>query len=182
MRAFQPSICDAATNIVDGKSYRAQLGFGCAADCDVWAKDFDMAYAGKLFVRAFLRRYPLRSACFAIAAVALGVPPFSSSASAYESASGPRVRGLGVVVAPVDRLGPTMRPDPLITPDSGWMGSGSAGAAGSGRSPGLPSLFPPPAQPVQVVVPAGPVATPGAAKAKKSGKSRGRIILQKPNG
>ena len=59
------------------------------------------------------------------------------------------------------------------------MGSGSAGAAGSGRSRGLPSLFPPAAQPVQVFVPAGPGATPGTAKAKKSGKSRGRIILQK---
>ena len=48
--------------------------------------------------------------------------------SAYSWASGPRVRGLGVVVAPVDRLGATLKPDPFLTPDSGWNGSGTASA------------------------------------------------------
>lgn len=181
MRTFQLSIATQRRISLTAAPTAHSLAFGCAADCDVWAKDLNMAYAGKSLVYAF-PHYPVRSACFTIGAVALSVLPFSSPASAYESASGPRVRGLGVVSAPVDRLGPTLRPDPLITPDSGWMSSGSAGAAGSGRSPGLPSLFPPAAQPVQVFVPAGPGATPGTAKAKKSGKSRGRIILQKPNG
>jgi hypothetical protein len=142
-----------------------------------------MPNAGKSFVCAFLRRYPVRSACFTFAAVALNVLPFSSSASAYESASGPRVRGLGVVSAPVDRLGPTMRPDPMITPDSAWMGSGTAGAVGLGRA-GLTPLVPTPAPPAPTVIPTVSATTPGTrtGTAKKRGKARGRIILQKPNG
>lgn len=116
-----------------------------------------------------------------VASIALSVLPFSSSAWAYESASGPRVRGLGVVSAPVDRRGPTLRPDPLITPDSGWMGSGTGGAVSSGRS-GLPSLVPPPPQPIPVVAPTVQSATSGSGTAKKAKKARGRIILQKPNG
>ncbi|AGK57273.1 hypothetical protein HYPDE_27968 [Hyphomicrobium denitrificans 1NES1] len=140
-----------------------------------------MPHTGKLFVCPFLRRYPVRSACFTIAAVALNVLPFSSSASAYESASGPRVRGLGVVSAPVNRLGPTLRPDPLITPDSGWMGSGTAGAVGLGRA-GLTPLVPTPAPPAPVVIPTVSTTAPGTGTAKKRTKARGRIILQKPKG
>jgi len=138
-----------------------------------------MIYAGERLVRASARPFPAKCPHFAIASavVALGMALFSSAAPAYDSASGARVRGLGVVSAPVDRRGPTLRPDPLMTPDSGWMSSGTAGVAGTGRSPGLPSLVPSPAQPVQVIL-----STPAPAKAKKSGKSRGRIILQKPNG
>jgi hypothetical protein len=117
-----------------------------------------------------------------VAGIALSVMPFSSSAWAYDSASGPRVRGLGVVSAPVDRRGPTLRPDPLMTPDSGWMGSGTGGAVSSGRSSGLPSLVPPPPQPMPVVAPAIQSATPGTGTGKKARKARGRIILQKPNG
>jgi hypothetical protein len=141
-----------------------------------------MPHTGKLFVCPFLRRYPVLSACFTIAAAALNVLSFSSSVSAYESASGPRVRGLGVVVAPVDRLGPTLRPDPLITPDSGWMGSGTGGAVGLGRA-GLAPLVPTPAPPAPVVIPTVSTTTPGTVTAKKKRtKSHGRIILQKPNG
>ncbi|HVZ03803.1 hypothetical protein [Hyphomicrobium sp.] len=115
----------------------------------------------------------------------LAMPIFSSAAAAYDSASGPRVRGLGVVSAPVDRLGPTLRPDPLITPDSGWLGSGTAGAVGLGRA-GVTPLVPAPAQPAPTIIPTVSTAGPGKGKgtgaAKKSRKSRGRIILQKPNG
>lgn len=138
-----------------------------------------MPHAGTSFVCAFLHHYPVRCACFTLA-VALNVLPFSSSASAYESASGPRVRGLGVVSAPVDRLGPTLRPDPLITPDSAWMGSGTAGAVGQGRA-GLTPLVPTPALPAPAVIPTVSTAR-GMGTAKKRGKARGRIILQKPNG
>lgn len=120
-----------------------------------------------------------------IAACALALPLFSSGAAAYESASGPRVRGLGVVSAPVDRLGPTLRPDPMITPDSGWLGSGTAGAVGLGRS-GLTPLVPAPVQPAPAVIPtvstAGPGKSKGTGAAKRAPKSHGRIILQKPNG
>lgn len=115
-----------------------------------------------------------------VAGIALSVAAFSSSALAYESASGPRVRGLGVVSAPVDRRGPTLLPDPLMTPDSGFLGSGTGGVVSSGRASGLPSIVPPPPQPVAVVTPVVRKTTPGTAK--KSRKSRGRIILQKPNG
>lgn len=115
-----------------------------------------------------------------VAGIALSVAAFSSSALAYESASGPRVRGLGVVSAPVDRRGPTLRPDPMMMPDSGFLGSGSGGVVSSGRASGLPSIVPPPPQPVAVVTPVVRKTTPGTAK--KARKSRGRIILQKPNG
>jgi hypothetical protein len=37
--------------------------------------------------------------------------------------------GLGVIVAPVDRLGPTLKPDPFLTPDFGWNGSRTASGA-----------------------------------------------------
>ena len=131
-----------------------------------------MPYAAKPLVHASL---------LSTAGVALNMMHFSSSALAYESASGPRVPGLGVVWAPVDRRGPTLRPDPLITPDSGWMGSGTGGAVSSGKS-GLPSLVPPPPQPIPVVAPAVQPATPGTGIVKKAKKARGRIILQKPNG
>lgn len=135
---------------------------------------------GELFVPfPYLR--PVSMGCLTVAAAVFSVLAFSSTASAYESASGPRVRGLGVVSAPVDRRGPTMRPDPMITPDSAWMGSGTAGATGWGRA-GLTPIVPAAPQPTFTVVPTLPVAATGTAKAKKSGKSRGRIILQKPNG
>lgn len=62
-----------------------------------------------------------------VAGLALSVMPFSSSALAYELASGPRVRGLGVVSAPVDRRGPTLLPDPLITPTSAFWEAARAG-------------------------------------------------------
>lgn len=115
-----------------------------------------------------------------VAGLALSVMPFSSSALAYKSASGPRVRGLGVVSAPVDRRGPTLLPDPLITPDSGFLGSGTGGAVSNGNSAGLPSIVPPPPKPVRIVTPVVRKATPGTGN--RGRKSRGRIILQKPNG
>jgi len=130
-----------------------------------------MPSASKSFVQAFH---------LSVAGIALSVMPFSSSAMAYESASGPRVRRFGVVSAPVDRRGPTLRSDPLIMPDSGFLESGTGGAVSSGRASGLPSIVPPPPQPVAVVTPVVRKASPGTGT--KAHKARGRIILQKPNG
>lgn len=130
-----------------------------------------MLYASKLRVQL------LRPG---VAGIALIVATFSSSALAYELASGPRVRGLGVVSAPVDRRGPTLLPDPMMTPDSGFLGSNTGGAVSSGRASGLPSIVPPPPQPIPVVAPVVRKATPKAGN--KARKARGRIILQKPNG
>jgi len=64
-----------------------------------------------------------------------------SAEAAPRSASGPRGPSGGVEFAPVDRLGPTLAPDNMLTPDSGWMGSGSAGVAGPIFSWSGPSLF-----------------------------------------
>jgi hypothetical protein len=66
----------------------------------------------------------------------------------------------------------------MMLPDSGFLGSGTAGNVGNGRS-GLTPVFAPPAPPpVPVVAPAPSVVAPSTARPKKA-KSRGRIILQK---
>ena len=56
----------------------------------------------------------------------------------------------GVEFAPVDRLGPTLAPDNMLTPDSGWNGQagGDAGVAGPiFSSSDVPPLFAAPAPP-----------------------------------
>jgi hypothetical protein len=60
-------------------------------------------------------------------ALSLGV-----AAAEPRSGSGPRTASGGVEVAPVDRLGPTMRLDPMLLPDSGWNGHGSSTGGTSG--------------------------------------------------
>lgn len=137
-----------------------------------------MRHADKSFACGFFRHGVIPFSV-AVAAVTAFQGLLISPAAAYSSSSGPRVPGLGVVAAPVDRLGPTMRPDPRMTPDSGFLGSGTAGVFGNGRS-GLTPVFPPPVvQPV--IAPAPSVVAPSTARPKKARKARGRIILQKPN-
>jgi hypothetical protein len=154
----------------------------------------DMAQASVISVRASIRRAGLRASYLVAAMIAAGfvLPVLPSPASAYESSSGPRVRGLGAVVAPVDRRGPTLPADPFLLPDSGWANGaasgGARGSGGAGSGPYTPTLAQP--TPLPVVAPAPPVAAPSAHRPKKTGKSHGksrskshgRIILQKPNG
>jgi hypothetical protein len=135
-----------------------------------------MRHADKSFACG-LFRHGVIPFSFAVAAATAFQGLLISPAEAYRSSSGPRVAGFGVLSAPVDRLGPTMRSDPMMLPDSGFLGSGSAGNVGNGRS-GLTPVFPPPVvQPV--IAPAPPVAAPSAARPKKAHKARGRIILKK---
>lgn len=61
------------------------------------------------------------------------------------SDTGPRGISGAVEVSPVDRLGPTLPPDNLLTPDSGWNGrSGSSGVAGPNYTTMTPLFAPPP--------------------------------------
>lgn len=69
--------------------------------------------------------------------------------AAPRSGSGPRTARGGVEFAPVDRLGPTLPADNMLTPDSGWNGSSSGGVFGPNYSSAEP-LFPPPAPPPPV--------------------------------
>src|SRR6185437_1368894 len=79
---------------------------------------------------------------FLTAAFAAAFAAASPSAEAApRSASGPRGPSGGVEFAPIDARGPTLKPDNLLTPDSGWMGSGSAGVAGPIFSWSGPTLF-----------------------------------------
>jgi hypothetical protein len=136
-----------------------------------------MRHADRSFDGGFFRNDVIPFS-FAVATIIAFQGLLVSPAAAYRSSSGPRVAGFGVLSAPVDRLGPTMRSDPMMLPDSGFLGSGTAGNVGNGRS-GLTPVFAPPAPPlVPVVAPTPPAAAPTAARPKKA-KSHGRIILQK---
>jgi len=75
--------------------------------------------------------------------------PMASAQPLYRSQSGPRGGSGGVEVAPVDRLGPTLPPDNMLSPDSGWnnSSSGSAGVAGPLFGSSAPPLFAPPPPP-----------------------------------
>ena len=59
------------------------------------------------------------------------------------SGSGPRAAAGDVPFAPVDRRGPTLPPDTMLGPDSGWNGSGSGGAAGPNYNLVQPLFGPP---------------------------------------
>lgn len=69
---------------------------------------------------------------FAIASAAATILVLSLGPVGAEprSGSGPRAAAGDVPVAPVDRLGPTLPPDTMLGPDSGWNGRNSGGAAG----------------------------------------------------
>ncbi|MFT3730157.1 MAG: hypothetical protein QM780_01860 [Hyphomicrobium sp.] len=83
---------------------------------------------------------PLALTGAAAAIVAL----FSGIADAEpRSGSGPRAAAGDVPVAPVDRLGPTLPPDTMLGPDSGWNGSNSGGAAGPNYNMVQPLFGPP---------------------------------------
>ena len=82
-------------------------------------------------------------------AVVFAASPLSAQPG-YRSQSGPRGPSGGVEFAPVDRLGPTLAPDNMLTPNSGWNGQagGDAGVAGPiFSSSDVPPLFAAPAPP-----------------------------------
>jgi hypothetical protein len=60
-----------------------------------------------------------------IAVIALTCVAAATDASARRSQSGPRGPSGAVEYAPVDALGPTLPPDNLMTPNSGWNRTGS---------------------------------------------------------
>ncbi len=59
------------------------------------------------------------------------------------SGSGPRGPSGGVESAPVDRLGPTLPPDPMLQPDSGWNQRSTGGANGPNYTMTQPLFGPP---------------------------------------
>lgn len=75
------------------------------------------------------------AATLALLAGAAGAEP--------RSGSGPRGPDGDVPVAPVDRLGPTLPPDTMLGPDSGWNGGNSGGARGPNYNLVQPLFGPP---------------------------------------
>lgn len=59
------------------------------------------------------------------------------------SGSGPRGPAGDVPFAPVDRLGPTLPPDTMLLPDSGWNQRSTGGAAGPNYNLVQPLFGPP---------------------------------------
>jgi hypothetical protein len=80
---------------------------------------------------------------FAGAIAAALLLPLGAAGAEPISGSGPRTARGGVEVAPVDRLGPTLPPDRMLLPDSGWNGSGTAGASGPNYTMTQPLFGPP---------------------------------------
>lgn len=80
-----------------------------------------------------------------LAGAAMGILVCSVGAAAAEprSGSGPRAAAGDVPVAPVDRLGPTLPPDTMLLPDSGWNQRNTAGAAGPNYNLVQPLIGPP---------------------------------------
>lgn len=92
----------------------------------------------------------MRSLILGSAVVALFAASPLSAQPGYRSQSGPRGPSGGVEFAPVDRLGPTLAPDNMLTPDSGWNGQAGGGAGVAGptfSSSDVPPLFAAPAPP-----------------------------------
>jgi hypothetical protein len=76
-------------------------------------------------------------------AAALLVASLVPAVAQPSSGSGPRGPAGDVPYAPVDRRGPTLPPDTMLGPDSGWNGSGSAGASGPNYNLVQPLFGPP---------------------------------------
>lgn len=85
-----------------------------------------------------MRPLAIISAAAAMLALSVG-----AAGAEPRSGSGPRGPAGDVPVAPVDRLGPTLPPDTMLGPDSGWNGSNSAGAAGPNYNLVQPLFGPP---------------------------------------
>ncbi len=84
----------------------------------------------------------MRSLALVGAAAALAVS-IGAAGAEPRSGSGPRAAAGDVPVAPVDRRGPTLPPDTMLGPDSGWNGSNSGGAAGPNYNMVQPLFGPP---------------------------------------
>ncbi len=79
-----------------------------------------------------------------IAAAALAVSLGAISANAEpRSGSGPRAAAGDVPSAPVDRQGPTLPPDTMLQPDSGWNQRSTGGANGPNYTMTQPLFGPP---------------------------------------
>jgi hypothetical protein len=85
----------------------------------------------------------MRSLALTGAAAALLVLMSGAGNAQPSSGSGPRAAAGDVPVAPVDRLGPTLPPDAMLGPDSGWNGRNSGGAAGPNYNMVQPLFGPP---------------------------------------
>jgi hypothetical protein len=93
----------------------------------------------------------MKSLILAGAVAVFAASPLSAQPG-YRSQSGPRGPSGGVEFAPVDRLGPTLAPNNMLSPDSGWNGHASSGNGIAGpifSSSDVPPLFaaPPPPPP-----------------------------------
>jgi hypothetical protein len=83
-----------------------------------------------------------------LAVIALTCFAAATDASARRSQSGPRGPSGAVEYAPVDALGPTLPPDNLMTPNSGWNSTGSPTLFGPLLGPlNLEPAIPAPAPP-----------------------------------
>lgn len=86
-----------------------------------------------------MRPLALTGAAAALLALMSGV-----TSAQPTSGSGPRAAAGDVPVAPVDRLGPTLPPDTMLGPDSGWNGPGRSGGAAGPNYNLVQPLFGPP--------------------------------------
>jgi hypothetical protein len=77
------------------------------------------------------------------AAVAVLVVSLGAATAEPRSGSGPRAAAGDVPFAPVDRLGPTLPPDRMLLPDSGWNQRSSGGANGPNYTLTQPLFGPP---------------------------------------
>ncbi len=86
---------------------------------------------------------PMRSlALTGIAAVIMALS-LGPAGAEPRSGSGPRAAAGDVPSAPVDRLGPTLPPDTMLLPDSGWNRRSSGGANGPNYTMTQPLFGPP---------------------------------------
>lgn len=77
------------------------------------------------------------------AAAAVVLLSFAGASAAPRSGSGPRAAAGDVPVAPVDRLGPTLPPDTMLLPDSGWNSGNTGGTTGPNYNLVQPLFGPP---------------------------------------
>ena len=79
----------------------------------------------------------------ALASIAAFALPLAAAYAQPTSGSGPRGPAGDVPSAPVDRLGPTLPPDNMLLPDSGWNSRNTGGANGPNYTMTQPLFGPP---------------------------------------
>jgi hypothetical protein len=85
----------------------------------------------------------MRTVRLICAATSLLAASFGAADAQYRSSSGPRGPAGDVPSAPVDRRGPTLAPDTMLLPDSGWNQRSSGGANGPNYTMTQPLFGPP---------------------------------------